>query len=100
MSSTRRLIAPFVFAVLVASFSLAGGVGTSRSIAQAADTGPSFSHIFVVILENQRYEDIVGGKDAPFINSVLEKNHASATHFYSPLHNSPGDYYALASGRS
>ena len=77
-------------------------VAGATPVAHAAgddDTGrPTFAHVIVVVLENQSYEDLVGNRDAPFINGVLERDHASATRFFAPFHNSPSDYYALVSG--
>lgn len=89
-----RLVLALVFPVLAAFLSMAAPA------TQAADNGPAFSHILILILENQGYEDVIGSKDAPFINAVLEKQYASASRFYAPYHNSPSDYYALASGRT
>jgi len=66
--------------------------------AQAATQ--SFSKVMVVMLENQDYEDLIGNPSAPFINSVLEAKHASATRFYANARNSPTAYYAISSGHT
>ena len=88
--------------LVVVALLATGAVASTPTLAAdpVDDTGrPTFSHIMVVVIENQSYDDLVGNKDAPFINDVLERNHASATRFFAPFHNSPADYFALSSGR-
>jgi acid phosphatase len=48
---------------------------------------PRSKHIFVIILENQSYERIVGSSNAPYLNSLVPKG-ALATQFYATVHGS------------
>ncbi|GAA2800135.1 hypothetical protein GCM10010441_26270 [Kitasatospora paracochleata] len=59
---------------------------------------PGFDHVFVVYLENQNYEDIIGNtSDAPYINSLLRSG-TSLTESYATTHPSDPNYVALAAG--
>src|SRR5690348_2656368 len=48
---------------------------------------PRSKHIFVIILENQSYERVVGSSNAPYLNSLIPKG-ALATQFYATVHGS------------
>ena len=48
---------------------------------------PRSRHIFVIILENQSYERVVGSGNAPYLNSLIPKG-ALATQFYATAHGS------------
>lgn len=48
---------------------------------------PRSKHIFVIILENQSYERVVGSANAPYLNSLIPKG-ALATQFYATAHGS------------
>ncbi len=34
---------------------------------------PAFDHIFVVIMENHGYDEIIGGPDAPYLNQLADR---------------------------
>lgn len=58
---------------------------------------PNFSHIFVIVMENQSYGDIIGNSDAPYLNS-LAKTYGLATESYGVTHPSLPNYLALTGG--
>ena len=58
---------------------------------------PAFDHIFVVIMENHGYGEIIGNPDAPFINQ-LANGHGVAANYVSVAHPSLPNYLALVSG--
>jgi len=58
---------------------------------------PSFSHVFIIVMENKGYSEIIGSAEAPYINQ-LAGTYASATHYYAISHPSLPNYLALASG--
>ena len=60
-------------------------------------TIPSFGHVFVIVMENKSYSEIIGSPEAPYINQVA-RTYASATHYYAIRHPSLPNYLALASG--
>lgn len=59
---------------------------------------PKYDHIVIVIEENKDYAQIVGNKNAPYINHVLVKEGANLTHMYAEEHFSEGNYFWLFSG--
>jgi hypothetical protein len=48
---------------------------TMRSKATPTSTTsiPSFSHVFIIVMENEAYDRIIGNPDAPYINSLAEQ---------------------------
>lgn len=58
---------------------------------------PSFDHVYVIILENKEYNQIVGSSAAPYENSLIAK-YGVATSFYAERHPSEPNYIALTSG--
>lgn len=65
---------------------------------QAAGTGvPALSHVFVIVMENHSYNEIVGSPSAPYVNSLLASG-GLATNYYAVTHPSLPNYLALAAG--
>jgi hypothetical protein len=58
---------------------------------------PVFSHIFVIVLENREYSDIIGDSQAPYLNT-LAKTYGLATSSYAVTHPSLPNYLALLGG--
>lgn len=65
----------------------------------AANKMPSFSHIFIIVLENKEYQTIVGNGHAPYLNGLMSTN-ALATQYYAITHPSLPNYLALTGGSS
>jgi Phosphoesterase family len=60
---------------------------------------PEFDHVFVVVEENQSYEDVVGNiQDLPYFNSLIHQ-YGLATNYYANTHPSVNDYFILTAGR-
>lgn len=66
---------------------------TLASPGQAA----TIRHVFVIVMENHGYDQIVGNPDAPYINQLRER-FASADQYYAIRHPSLPNYLALVSG--
>ena len=59
-----------------------------------------FEHVFVVVEENQNYEEVIGNiKDLPYFNSLAEK-YGLATNYYANTHPSINNYFYMTAGRS
>jgi phosphatidylinositol-3-phosphatase len=59
---------------------------------------PAFSHVFIIVMENEAYEQIIGNTtSAPYINS-LAQNYGVALNYYGIDHPSLPNYIALAAG--
>ncbi len=66
--------------------------------AKAAQDGvPALDHVFLVVMENHAYDQIIGNPDAPFLNR-LAREHASATRYNGVWHPSLPNYLALLAG--
>jgi hypothetical protein len=55
------------------------------------------SHVFVIVMENKEYGDVIGSKSAPYLNA-LARRYASATGFFGVRHPSLPNYLALTGG--
>src|SRR5437773_12398848 len=62
-----------------------------------ASNVPSFSHVFIIIMENQEYDQIIGDPAAPYFNSLAQQ-YGLATSYYAIRHPSLPNYIALTSG--
>jgi hypothetical protein len=62
-----------------------------------ADGVPRLDHVFVVVLENNAYEQVVGSPDAPYLNH-LASTWSSATSFHGLTHPSLPNYLGLFAG--
>jgi phosphatidylinositol-3-phosphatase len=59
-----------------------------------------FEHVFVVVEENQNYEEVIGNtKDLPYLNTLAAK-YGVATNYYANTHPSINNYFYLTAGRS
>lgn len=74
--------------------------GTLPHPAVAADPAapvPAFKHIFVIVLENHTYDQVIGNRAAPYLNT-LAKQYGLATQYYGVAHPSLPNYLALTGG--
>src|SRR5213594_2101602 len=58
---------------------------------------PAFSHIFVIIMENREFDEVVNTSQAPFI-AKLARDYAVANPYYAVTHPSLPNYIALTGG--
>ena len=83
---------------------LAGGLASAVVVvlapvtlqAQAASV-PVFDHVFVIVMENHSYGEIIGSSAAPYVNSLLPSG-ALATSYSAVAHPSLPNYLALTGG--
>jgi len=66
-----------------------GGGGTPTSI--TAD------HVFLVMLENHSFPEVIGNSAMPYLNSLATQN-ALATNYFANTHPSLGNYFMLTAG--
>jgi phosphatidylinositol-3-phosphatase len=70
------------------------------SASPAATSTPAnltFSHVYVIVMENKGYDNIVGNSNAPYINSLIA-DYGLATNYNGVAHPSEPNYLALFSG--
>lgn len=78
----------------VLSLGLAGLLVAPQPVV-AASAVPALDHIFIIVMENHSYGEIVGSASAPYFNSLLPSG-ALATGYHAAAHPSLPNYFALA----
>jgi hypothetical protein len=74
-----------------------GSVGGQLTGSQTSSASLAFGHVFVIMMENKEYDDVIGSSQAPYINK-LARTYASASSYYAIRHPSLPNYLALVSG--
>ncbi|HEU0130848.1 MAG TPA: alkaline phosphatase family protein [Mycobacteriales bacterium] len=64
----------------------------------AAPAPPPVKRVFVYVLENASYADVLGNPKAPYLNA-LAKQYALATNYTATGHESLGNYISMTSGQ-
>src|SRR5206468_3683429 len=60
-------------------------------------TLPAFKHIFVIVLENESYDSVIGNAQAGYLNTLAQK-YGRATYSYAISHPSLPNYLTLIGG--
>jgi phosphatidylinositol-3-phosphatase len=60
-------------------------------------TIPAADHVFVILLENHAFNQVIGSPFMPYLNS-LASQHALATNYFANTHPSIGNYFMLTTG--
>ncbi len=58
---------------------------------------PRYQHIFLIVMENSSYDDLIGSPDAPRINA-LARTYGLATNYWGVAHPSEPNYIAMIGG--
>lgn len=102
---------------MVLIFAGCGSVGSSNTTASSSTPGasptptpsstpsptpaptaiPAADHVFVVVLENHAFSQVIGSPFMPYLNS-LASAHALATNYFANTHPSIGNYFMLTTG--
>lgn len=99
----RRLARGGAVAIALGLCAIAFGGLTPTVVAASESTVswpanlPVYDHIVIVVEENKDYDEIIGNKDAEFINELAAEG-ASFTRMFGEEHNSQGNYFWLFSG--
>jgi phosphatidylinositol-3-phosphatase len=60
-------------------------------------TIPAADHVFLVVLENHAFNQVIGSPFMPYLNS-LAAQHSLATNYFANTHPSIGNYFTLTTG--
>jgi hypothetical protein len=60
-------------------------------------TIPAADHVFLVLLENHAFNQVIGSPFMPYLNS-LANQHSLATNYFADTHPSIGNYFMLTTG--
>ena len=58
---------------------------------------PAVDHVFLIVLENHAFSQVIGSPFMPYLNS-LAGSHALATNYFANTHPSIGNYFMLTTG--
>src|SRR2546429_6741905 len=72
------------------------GIQPPPATTQAAGV-PAYDHVFVIVMENHSYGQIIGSSSAPYVNGLLSSG-ALATNYSAVSHPSLPNYLALTGG--
>ncbi len=76
-----------------------GSASPTYSAAAASAQGiPALQHVFVVVFENEAYDEIVGSKEMPYFNQLASR-YALATNYHANSHPSIGNYFMMTAGQ-
>lgn len=94
----RRKIPAFSWlSLLLCGFVLAGCGGVSHTQSTPQVPAPASDHIFVVVLENHGFGEVMGNPVMPYLNS-LANAHGLATNYFADAHPSIPNYFMLTTG--
>lgn len=86
-------------ALVIAASALLAGCGPQINVnpSYTPTHSPTFQHIFLIVMENHDYDDIIGSSQAPHINA-LARQYGLATNYWAVAHPSEPNYVALVGG--
>ena len=58
---------------------------------------PAADHVFLIVLENHAFNQVIGSPFMPYLNS-LAAQHSLATNYFADTHPSIGNYFMLTTG--
>lgn len=93
------------FAICLSCLLIARCGGTAGSTSASSGTPPpassppatQFGHLFLVLLENQDYNSVIGNPAMPFFNRLAAQN-TLAINYFGNTHPSAGNYFMLTTG--
>lgn len=92
----RSLGIVWTLTVLV-SLTLAACAPQMTSAPTVTATIPRYQHIFLLVMENHSYDDIIGSSRAPHLNA-LANQYGLATNYWGVTHPSEPNYVAMIGG--
>jgi len=92
----RVFFVPLAAALSIISFALSGMVGSATTKDNRSDL-KNFQHVFVIMMENTGYTNLIGNPNAPWINSTAAQ-FGLATQYTGVSHPSQPNYIAATSG--
>jgi phosphatidylinositol-3-phosphatase len=97
-------LAPLLAAgALVGCANTSGNTAVNCQAVTAPDTQPSSlwqGSVFTIVMENKSQGDILGNKDAPFINSLAQQNAVAAGYRDNLVHPSEPNYIWMVAGEN
>jgi acid phosphatase len=101
-SKRRCVVAALTVAAACTAGRTPGAAPTASVVGTASSTSPSPTspaapHVFVIVLENHSYSQLIGSSQAPYLTSLAHR-YATATNYRAVSHPSLPNYLALTAG--
>jgi len=98
-STTYTLLLLLCFCLMTLTLSGCGGGSISSGSGGGGGTTtlPTPDHVFIVVLENHSFSQVIGSPSMPYLNS-LANAHSLATNYFADAHPSIGNYFMLTTG--
>jgi phosphatidylinositol-3-phosphatase len=96
MRCLRCCIWAVVFSFLVGCGG--GALSNSGNSGGGGGTIPAADHVFLVVLENHSFSQVIGSPAMPYLNSLATQN-SLATNYFANIHPSIGNYFMLTTGQ-
>ncbi len=93
----RRLLVYPLLVFALAALGAGGAVAAQQNASSSANGVPHLRHVFVIMMENHSYSDIMYEHDVPFIH-YLARTYGLATQYYGITNPSSPDRVGLLSG--
>jgi hypothetical protein len=98
MATPRSWVLGLTLALTLSAGPLSPALVAAEDQPAFAGSGlPAYRHIFVIMMENHNYEQIIGNPGAPRINA-LARTYGLATNYYGVTHPSEPNYLASVAG--
>jgi len=93
-----RLHIPALLLLLFGLVECRGPLNLSNIPAPITPFKPVTNRVILVVLENQKFNAIIGNARAPYLNSLAQR-YGLAANFFANTHPSIGDYFMLTTGQ-
>jgi phosphatidylinositol-3-phosphatase len=91
---TRKALAATLMAATFATMTVSPAFGNEGSVPKGV---PRLDHVFVIVMENHGYGQIIGNPNAPFANQYAKSSN-TATNYFAVAHPSLTNYLEIAGG--
>jgi phosphatidylinositol-3-phosphatase len=90
-----KKIATLVLSIIL----VAGTTPTQANDGQVPHGIPHLDHVFVIVMENHGYQQVIGNPDEPYLNSLIAKGEVNlATNYFAIGHPSLTNYLEIVGG--
>ncbi len=97
-SNLSRVLLTILLLIAVGSLFSCGGAGSSPPPPPPPPPSFQVTNVFVVVLENHSYPQVIGNSAMPYLNSLATAN-GLATNYFGDAHPSIGNYFMLTTGQ-
>lgn len=93
-----KSISSFLVCVALVFWCAGCGSGALGNSGGSGNPLPAPDHVFLVVLENHSFSQVIGNPSMPYLNSLAAQNSLAANYFGN-VHPSIGNYFMLTTGQ-